>query len=451
MAGYRLWGDNVWRGIGTGSVDPTPITPTPPPVPPVPTFPPGTNTHALDNGWLTTDMTKASALYITGTNETSRTSRTRGYREALWGANGNGQNFLTYAGFCNSKAPNAHLSWDVLASTGNAQMTMFMPGHVHAGARLNLAIPILMISSNDTSRTGTPVNHMQLEVALQDTNSIQYKAFKKLADNIVSRSNERGEDPSTWLMARISWEQNGFWYASSPSWNKWNTKGFNDGTLGQRTAAYVQCYRLITSIFKDTIEGVLGAGTRPPVDFNFAGGEGGGSGEVNQAIRDRFPGNDVVDLITVDIYNWYGAKSATDFTNGKKVVDSCASFANEQGLPTGIDECGPGLSASNGYSSSTISDNTVFPTGIADWAQEVIDGITWPNCQGLAHVTWFQTNKTGETSAAVHYFLNDNEGIWYWAPGNGWEASPYLVGDTSLRAPQFPLWKTTVVNRFGTV
>lgn len=413
------------------------------------------STHAFDNGWLVTDIADVSSLYIPGAGSSSSWVNVAAsmelYSDSLYPSD-DAKRFNSVGGFANKEVTNPENNWNATATVarGYFQATTDPAGPI-LGSKLLLAIPLLVISNaSPKSRSSAPFNLTQLVVELQDPTSFVYQMFYDMGTYMIDAANVLGANPSTWCALRVAHELNGDWYASNPAWEHWDDA--LDGDLTVRTAAFLEAFRLVVGIINDRVEGVLGAGSRPQIVWNYAGGEGGGSGIISQSTKNLFPGNDIVDIISVDIYNWYQSRSNTDFFTTQLVLDACAEFAEEQQLPVAIDETGPAVkvTSTGDYNNSTKDDNSVFPNGIADWVETIITGTVYPDIPGISHVLWFQTGLNSNGRGVSHYFLDANRGIFQLPSTTSWNASPYPTGDTDVRVDFFSDFRAGVIARFGT-
>lgn len=109
--------------------------------------------------------------------------------------------------------------------------------------------------------------------------------FQKIATDLVSSG--RGN-----TIMRIGWEANGDWFA-------WNTKASN-------AADYVAAYRHVVSVLR-------AIGPDLVIDFDLGcGTKLRGQEDRMDALNLLYPGDDAVDLVGCDFYDWHNTQSTDD-------------------------------------------------------------------------------------------------------------------------------------------
>lgn len=416
---------------------------------------------ASTSGHLVATIKDGNGLYIAAPYDDQNkwgtiASRLERYRSSIFSA-APAKEFAWVSGFANRKSASADTSWGVLRSTANNYLVAASDasGPIKDNGLL-LALPLSMVLKDAVTgqqlpgRSAMSYTFAEIEAALSDSGHQIYQMWQGVADDIIAAATARGQNPNLWLALRIAWECNGNWYNHSPFWKYWD-ESLGDGSLTERVDQFKQIFRLTAALITDRVEATLGAGSRPLIIWNYAGGEGGNSG-LNDATKSLFPGADVVDAITVDQYQWYGARSATDFSAALAVLDSCAAFANLHGLPMGIDETGIGLRliGDGGYNISTQADGALFITGLSTFAQRIIAGIDYPNVDGWLWNIWFQGDYPNGTRGATHKFLDPLSNPPQLPNTGDWPSSPYRpIGDTAHDTDYFPITRSTCLNLFG--
>lgn len=167
--------------------------------------------------------------------------------------------------------------------------------------------------------------------------------FRRLAKNMVARNLEGS-------VIRLGWEANGSWYPWSAAAD---------------TEAWKQFFRRIVN----TMRGVSGA--RFTFDWSPIAGPGG----TNLSFSSFYPGDDVVDVIGLDVYDikWQDTTSTPeqrwDFTlNSTRGLLEHRTFANAHGKPVSYGEWGLWQKDTDHGGGG---DNPYFIDRMADWFASV--------------------------------------------------------------------------------
>lgn len=130
---------------------------------------------------------------------------------------------------------------------------------------------------------------------------------------------------------RIGWEMNGDWTA-------WSAVG--------REAAFIAAYRRVAGIFRHA---------SPAFRLDWCTNWGRSDGAPDMA----WPGDDVVDLVGMDVYDTPGADWVRTVRSAPFGLDWLLAFSQAHGKPVAIDEWGVGLKGA--------ADNPAFVSRMADW------------------------------------------------------------------------------------
>lgn len=158
------------------------------------------------------------------------------------------------------------------------------------------------------------------------------------------------------LILRPGWEFNGGWYpwgaSAPPSWT----------ASSARAALFVQAYRQFAAVARELLPNAL-------LDWNCA------HGMLGVPTQQFYPGDDVVDIIGMDIYNtidpdqptltdaqrWTMMKTAT---NG---LDWLATFAASHKKPISFPEWGTGYKKATSGTANVSRDSAYFVQQMAAW------------------------------------------------------------------------------------
>jgi hypothetical protein len=152
--------------------------------------------------------------------------------------------------------------------------------------------------------------------------------YRKIARNLLTEGRERS-------IVRIGWEANGDWFP-------WRATA--------RTAAeYVGAYRHIVGVLHSVAPDLV-------IDFDIAcGTQLSGQHDRLAALTELYPGDDVVDIVGCDTYDWYHTKAQSPVTwraairpDGRVGIADVADFAREHGKGLSIPEWGLASAADGG-------------------------------------------------------------------------------------------------------
>jgi hypothetical protein len=144
--------------------------------------------------------------------------------------------------------------------------------------------------------------------------------YKRVAHDLVKAGRGR-------TIVRIGWEVNGDWFRWSAS--------------AHTAAQYVAAYRHIAVVLRSVAPDLI-------IDFDIACGRGlGGQSNRLDALTKLYPGDDVVDLVGCDTYDWYHTKAYDEasWSSSLQPADSAgiqdvANFARAHGKGLTIPEWG---------------------------------------------------------------------------------------------------------------
>ena len=144
------------------------------------------------------------------------------------------------------------------------------------------------------------------------------------------------------------------------------TQSAGSGTPDDFVAAWRRMVDLLRAAGGDDVQTVLVLGRRPYE-----------TGEVNR----WYPGDDVVDVVGVDPYNWYGCQG-TDrpWTEPAQLIGAALEFAIERGKPLAIPEI-------------ASTEDPVDPERKAAWMRELAATLGSPRvAEHLEFVAWFDVH-----------------------------------------------------------
>jgi Glycosyl hydrolase family 26 len=128
-------------------------------------------------------------------------------------------------------------------------------------------------------------------------------------------------------VVRIGWEANGDWFP-------WNT-------TARSARGYVAAYRHIVGVLRDVLPDIV-------IDFDIACGTPlRGQQDRLDALNLLYPGDDAVDIVGCDTYDWYDTKGFDDASwqtaarpHNRVGIDDVADFARRHGKGLSIPEWG---------------------------------------------------------------------------------------------------------------
>ena len=152
--------------------------------------------------------------------------------------------------------------------------------------------------------------------------------YRQVAQDLVK--NGRGR-----AIVRIGWEANGDWFP-------WNVRA-------DQADEYIGAFRHIVAVLRDVAPDLV-------IDFDIACGTSmRGQKHRTDALTELYPGDDVVDLVGCDIYDWYGTRTtdATSWQVSQRPRDDAgiadvADFAREHGKGLTFPEWGLASTAEGG-------------------------------------------------------------------------------------------------------
>ncbi|SDS94672.1 glycoside hydrolase family 26 protein [Microlunatus soli] len=154
------------------------------------------------------------------------------------------------------------------------------------------------------------------------------EVYRQIADDLIA--NDRGRS-----IVRIGWEANGDWFP-------WNVRA-------DQAAEYIAAFRHIVGVLRGTAPDLV-------IDFDIACGTTlRGQQNRTDALTKLYPGDDVVDLVGCDIYDWYGT-AATDQAGWRRSlrpqaavgIADVADFARDHGKGLTFPEWGLASPAEHG-------------------------------------------------------------------------------------------------------
>lgn len=187
---------------------------------------------------------------------------------------------------------------------------------------------------------GLPLLPSDGSSSLRDVAAGRHDAdFRKVARDLASRG--RGD-----AIVRIGWEANGDWYP-------WQT-------TADRAGEYRAAFRRVAKIFK-------GTSRRFVVEFDVSAGFPlRGQSNRLDALTKLYPGDDVVDAIGVDVYDWNATKARTNAEWRRAVapattvgIHDVAGFARAHRKKLTVPEWGVVKTGAGGY-----GDNPFFVTAM---------------------------------------------------------------------------------------
>ncbi|MBA8793251.1 hypothetical protein FHX74_000845 [Friedmanniella endophytica] len=144
--------------------------------------------------------------------------------------------------------------------------------------------------------------------------------YRQVAKDLLA--NQRGR-----AIVRIGWEANGDWFP-------WNTRA-------SQAAAYRNAFRHIVGVLRSVAPDLV-------IDFDLAcGTKLRGQDSRTDALTDLYPGDDVVDLVGCDTYDWYNTITTDDATwartqhpSSSVGIGDVAAFARAHGKGLSVPEWG---------------------------------------------------------------------------------------------------------------
>ena len=144
--------------------------------------------------------------------------------------------------------------------------------------------------------------------------------YRKVARDLVTEGRGRS-------IVRIGWEANGDWFP-------W-------GATAKTAAEYVGAYRHIAGVLRSVAPNLV-------VDFDISCGVAlRGQRDRLDALTQLYPGDDVVDLVGCDTYDWYNTKAQNEVTWAAAIrphdrvgIADVADFARDHGKGLSIPEWG---------------------------------------------------------------------------------------------------------------
>ena len=158
------------------------------------------------------------------------------------------------------------------------------------------------------------------------------------------------------LILRIGWEFNGGWYpwgaSAPPSWTASAT----------RAALFVQAYRRCAAIAREVLPNAL-------LDWNCA------FGNMGVSTQTFYPGDDVVDVIGMDIYNaidpdqptWTDARRWDHFLTANNGLNWLATFAGQHKKKISFPEWGTGYKKATGSTTNVSRDSATWVNSMVAW------------------------------------------------------------------------------------
>jgi hypothetical protein len=152
--------------------------------------------------------------------------------------------------------------------------------------------------------------------------------YRKIAQNLVTEGRERS-------LVRIAWEANGEWFP-------WRASA-------KTAPQYVRAYRHIVAVLRSIAPDLV-------IDFDIACGTPlPGQKDRLDALTKLYPGDDVVDIVGCDTYDWYHTKAQNEATWSAAIrphdrvgIADVADFARDHGKGLSIPEWGLASTADGG-------------------------------------------------------------------------------------------------------
>jgi hypothetical protein len=159
--------------------------------------------------------------------------------------------------------------------------------------------------------------------------------YRKVAGDLVAAGRGRS-------IVRIGWEANGDWY-------RW-------GATAATAEQYIEAYRHIAGVLTSVAPELV-------IDFDISCGTPlSGQQDRLAALTKLYPGDDVVDLVGCDTYDWYNTKAENEVTwtmamrpRGRVGIADVADFARAHGKGLSIPEWGLASPADGG-----LGDNAFY-------------------------------------------------------------------------------------------
>lgn len=154
------------------------------------------------------------------------------------------------------------------------------------------------------------------------------EVYRQVAEDLLADGRGRS-------IVRIGWEANGNWFP-------WNVRV-------DQADEYIAAYRHIVGVLRRTAPELV-------IDFDIACGTTlRGQQNRTDALTKLYPGDDVVDLVGCDIYDWYGTTATDDASwqrslrpEGAAGIADVADFASKHGKGLTFPEWGLASSAEHG-------------------------------------------------------------------------------------------------------
>jgi hypothetical protein len=191
----------------------------------------------------------------------------------------------------------------------------------------------------------------------------------------------RGDRPA---VLRLGWEFNGNWYVHSA------------GKNGDTNTTFIAGWRRAAQQIKAGAASV-GHANLVVVSWSMSGLDN----YWGNPLTTQYPGDDVVDLIGIDFYDWgmLGASASTATTFGWKTnLDTLMTFCVNHGKWMAVDEWGLHHTGAPGEG----GDNPNFITGFYNWLRALNPLLSnQPTYKRLAYEQYFQDDTVGNVQSSV--------------------------------------------------
>jgi hypothetical protein len=173
------------------------------------------------------------------------------------------------------------------------------------------------------------------------------------------------------VLLRPGWEANGNWYR----WSYGTGRGYDAG----RAADFAAYWRRIHDVVMGPLEA---AGTSVPWVLNAAGGAYRTGG-----FEAAWPGDDDVDVVTVDLYQNHDFRSTSDFTAAGAALAWLEAVGSARGKLIGVDETSVSWRQQGGQQVGG-GDNDLWFSSLRRWADRMVAE------QRLSHLLAFDSDPS---------------------------------------------------------